>query len=137
MKIQNFKFHERGLNRFFGPLEAKILDILWAHSDMSIKDVQTKLEQEKSVNFNTVMTVMNRLHEKGILTKKLVGRTSLYRPVHSKEHFLEIQSKEITHELLEDFGPLVVNHMIDALEDVDQDLLDKLEQKLKALKKDQ
>lgn len=138
MKIENFKFYEKGLNRFFGPLEAKILEILWAHSDMSIKEVQTRLEreQEKSVSFNTVMTVMNRLFEKGVLTKKVVGRTSLYRPVYSKEHFLDIQSKEITHELLEDFGPLVVNHMIDALEEADPALIEKLEQKIKALKKE-
>jgi predicted transcriptional regulator len=38
---------------------------------MTIKDVQLSLEQEKSINFNTVMTVMNRL--------------------------LENQSKELTH----------------------------------------
>lgn len=30
MRIHNFKVGERGLNRFFGPLEAKIMDILWA-----------------------------------------------------------------------------------------------------------
>jgi hypothetical protein len=35
-------------------------------------------------NFNTVMTVMNRLVEKGILSKGIRGRTSLYRPVCSK-----------------------------------------------------
>lgn len=136
MKIHNFKYYERGLNRFFGPLEAKILDVLWARSEMSIKDVQLQLEQDKRINFNTVMTVMNRLVDKGLLTKRTVGRTSLYRPVYTKEHFLELQSKEITHELMEDFGPLVVSHMIDALEEVDPELLEKLEQKIQALKKD-
>lgn len=136
MKIQNFKFHESGLNRFFGPLEAKIMSILWDGTEMTIKDVQAKLEHEKSVNFNTVMTVMNRLVEKGILHKRAEARTSLYRPVLSKEEFLETQSKELTHELLDEFGPLVVNHMLDALEDVDQGLLEKLEQKIKDLKKE-
>lgn len=136
MKIHHFKFTEKGLNRFFGPLEARIMDILWAHRELSIKDVQHKLEQEKNLNFNTVMTVMNRLLEKGVLAKRLEGRTSLYRPTYSKEEFMEIQSKEITHELLEDFGPLVVNHMIDALDEADPELLGKLEQKLKALKKE-
>lgn len=135
MKIQNFKYHESGLNRFFGPLEAKIMNILWDGDNMSIKDVQQKLEQEKSVNFNTVMTVMNRLVEKGILQKKSEGRVSHYQPILSREKFIETQSKELTHELMEEFGPLVVNHMIDALEDVDQGLLARLEQKIKDLKK--
>lgn len=136
MKIQNFKFHESGLNRFFGPLEAKIMNILWDGNEMSIKDVQKKLEQEKNFNFNTVMTVMNRLVEKGILLKRMEGRSSLFRPVLCRESFLDTQSKELTHELMDEFGPLVVNHMLDALEDVDEGLLDKLEQKIKEWKKD-
>lgn len=136
MKIHNFKFHESGLNRFFGPLEAKIMTVLWEGSEMTIKDVQKKLEAEKCVNFNTVMTVMNRLVDKGILVKRTEGRTSLFRPVLSRDVFLDTQSKELTHELMDEFGPLVVNHMLDALEDVDEGLLDKLEQKIKQLKKD-
>lgn len=71
MLIRKFKMKESGLNRFFGPLEAKIMDILWnVEKEMTIKDVQFELEKEKSTNFNTVMTVMNRLVEKGILRKK-------------------------------------------------------------------
>lgn len=136
MKIHNFKFHESGLNRFFGPLEAKVMTVLWEGSEMTIKDVQKKLEAEKCVNFNTVMTVMNRLVDKGILVKRTEGRTSLFRPVLSRDVFLDTQSKELTHELMDEFGPLVVNHMLDALEDVDEGLLDKLEQKIKQLKKD-
>jgi predicted transcriptional regulator len=136
VKIQNFKYHERGLNRFFGPLEAKIMNILWGGSDMTIKEVQARLEEDKTLNFNTVMTVMNRLVDKDLLTKRTVGRTTLYQPIVSKDHFLENQSKELTHELIEEFGALVVNHMLDALEEVDEDLLAKLEQKIKMLKKD-
>lgn len=136
MKIQAYKVTDKSLTRFFGPLEARIMEILWIHRELSIKDVQIKLEQEKNLNFNTVMTVMNRLLDKGILAKRIEGRTSLYRATSSKEAFLELQSKEITHELLEDFGSMVVNHMIDALDDADPELLSKLEEKLKALKKD-
>lgn len=137
VKIQNFKYNKSGLDRFFGPLEAKVMDILWHRAEISIKDVQQQLEMEKAINFNTVMTVMNRLVEKGILQKRTEGRTSLYRPVLTKDEFLERQSKELTHDLIEEFGSLVVTHMLDALEEVDEDLLDKLEKKLRELKKEQ
>ncbi|MDQ0247383.1 putative transcriptional regulator [Bacillus fengqiuensis] len=136
MRIQKFKFNEKGLNRFFGPLEAKIMTVLWAGEEMAIKDVQQALEREKAVNFNTVMTVMNRLVEKGVLHKRAEGRASLYRPILSKEEFFDTQSKELTHELIDEFGSLVVTHMLDALEDVDQGLIEKLEQKIKELKKE-
>ncbi|MCZ8532168.1 BlaI/MecI/CopY family transcriptional regulator [Psychrobacillus psychrodurans] len=136
MLIRKFKINESGLNRFFGPLEAKIMDILWNDVEMTIKDVQQVLDKEKMTNFNTVMTVMNRLVEKGILEKRAEGRSSLYKPVQSRVEFLTQQSKEMTNELMDEFGNVVVSHMLDALEDVDDDLVAKLEQKIKELKKD-
>ncbi|QMV39906.1 BlaI/MecI/CopY family transcriptional regulator [Cohnella cholangitidis] len=135
MNIKSFKYNEVGLNRFFGTLEAKVMELLWEAEEMSIKDVQTRLEQNKPVNFNTVMTVMNRLVDKGILVKRSQARLSLYRPNQSKERFIEEQSKKLTENLYEEFGGLVLNHMIDVLKDVDQDLLHELELKIQRLKR--
>ncbi|GGE31137.1 transcriptional regulator [Pullulanibacillus camelliae] len=137
MTIKNFKYDQVGLDRFFGPLEAKIMDYLWAkESEQSIKQVQQHLEKDKPINFNTVMTVMKRLVDKGILMKRTEGRLSLFRPVQSKKAFIDEQSKQLTETLLDEFGGVVINHMLDAMEDVDEDLLAKLEQKIHSLKKE-
>lgn len=137
MKMQNFKLKESGLNRFFGPLESKIMEILWnSSSEMTIKDVQQKLDEDKAINFNTVMTVMNRLVDKKILQKHSVARSFHYKPVVTIEEFMETQSKELTYDLIEQFGSLAVTHMVDALDKVDPELLDQLEQHILLLKKD-
>ncbi|MET1179085.1 BlaI/MecI/CopY family transcriptional regulator [Peribacillus simplex] len=136
MNIKNFKYDEVGLNRFFGPLEANIMEYLWDNDEQSIKSVQQSLELDKPINFNTVMTVMNRLVEKGILEKRVEGRLSLFRPVQTKAEFLEEQSKKLTENLLDEFGGAVISHMLDAMKDADQGLIEKLEQKIQALKKD-
>lgn len=136
MNIKNFKYDEVGLNRFFGPLEASIMEYLWDKNEQSIKAVRQSLELEKPINFNTVMTVMNRLVEKGILEKWSEGRLSLFRPVQSKAEFLEEQSKKLTENLLDEFGGAVISHMLDAMKDADQALIEKLEQKIQSLKKD-
>lgn len=44
---------------------------------------------------------------------------------------MEAQSKELTFDLIEEFGSLAVTHMVDALDKVDPGLLDQLEQKSK------
>jgi predicted transcriptional regulator len=80
------------------------------------------------------MTVMKRLIDKGILEKRVQGRLSLFRPVQSKEEFIDEQSKKLTENLLDEFGGVVINHMLDVIKDVDQDLLEKLEQKIQQLK---
>ncbi|AZB41603.1 BlaI/MecI/CopY family transcriptional regulator [Bacillus sp. FJAT-42376] len=136
MKINRFKSNESGLNRFFGPLEAKIMEILWSREEMSIKDVQEQLEKEKPISFNTVMTVLKRLQEKEVVVRKIEKRTSYYRPAVTKDHFLQAQSRELTNDLLDEFGPLAVSHMLDALDEADQELIERLEDKLKQLKKD-
>jgi predicted transcriptional regulator len=137
MNIKNFKYDKVGLDRFFGPLEAKIMEFLWnEENEHSIKNVQEHLAKEKPLNFNTVMTVMKRLVDKGVLKKRIQGRSSLFRPVQSKEEFIEEQSKKITEELLDEFGGVFINHMLDAVTEVDKDLLTKLEQKIQLLKKD-
>lgn len=126
---------ETGLNQFFGPLEAKVMDILWSAEELSIKEVQQTLEKEKLVNFNTVMTVMNRLVDKVILQKRLDGRVSVYKPVQSRADFINTQSKEMTTKLMNEFGQVVVSHMLDALEEVDDELVKKLERKIEELKR--
>lgn len=136
--VKKFNMNEEGLNRFFGPLEAKIMKIIWLSDGMSIKDVQEILNQESPISFNTVMTVMNRLLEKGHLKKNTRGkgrtRKTVFEPVQTKEQFLHVQTKAVTDGLIHEFGDLVVGHMIDALEDADSELINKLSDKLNLLK---
>ncbi|MNG33935.1 Penicillinase repressor [compost metagenome] len=72
-----------------------------------------------------------------MLTKRTEGRSSIFRPVLSREEFVNTQSKEMTHELMDEFGSVVVSHMIEALDEADDDLVAQLEQKIKEWKKDQ
>ena len=46
MFTQNYKLNEQGLNHFFGPLEAKIMEIVWSSDGITIKEVQQKLSEE-------------------------------------------------------------------------------------------
>ncbi|BDC54312.1 transcriptional regulator [Bacillus altitudinis] len=112
------------------------MEILYQGEDMPIKEVQQKLSDEKPINFNTVMTVLNRLTEKGIVEKKTKGRSSIYNPVLTKEEFLNEQTKWITQGLMDDFGPLAVNHMVDAIESADPELLKVLEARLASKKEE-
>jgi predicted transcriptional regulator len=139
MKIKKLNVSGEGLNRFFGPLEAKIMDLLWSSEGMSVKEMQSILNADHPISINAVTTVMNRLLEKGHLTKVLVGtgrtQAARFSTVQSKEQFLSEQTKAVSQGLIQEYGSLVVSHMIDALEDVDQEMIAKLERKLSEIKK--
>lgn len=123
--------HETGLKCFFGPLEAKVMEVLWnRETSFTIKEVQQTLQKEKATKFNTVMTVMNRLVDKGILEKRIEGRSSLFKPVQTRNEFLNTQSQEMAYILTRQFGHTIVGHMIDTLHEADETLIRQMERKI-------
>lgn len=138
MTIKRLNLNEGGLNRFFGSLEAKIMELLWERGKLTIKQTHEQLSKETAISLNAVMTVMIRLADKGILHKESTGggrnRLTLFYPVQTKEQFIVEQTRAVTEGLIKDFGPLVVNHFIEQLDDIDPSLIRKLEERLQERK---
>lgn len=67
------------------PLEAVIMDRVWQMSEATVRQVQEDLESVKPMAYNTVLTMMRILREKGFLTSKRKGRRDVYRPLVSRE----------------------------------------------------
>lgn len=139
MKIKKLNVNEEGLHRFFGSLEVKVMETLWKHEKLTIKQTHDILNSSTAISLNAVMTVMIRLSEKGVLIKESTGagrnRLTFFYPKQTKEQFITEQTRVVTSGLIEDFGPLVVNHFIDQLDNIDPELIEKLETRLNELKK--
>ena len=70
----------------FGELEATVMDLLWSRPDpATVRDVQRALETERPLAYTTLMTVMDRLHSKGWLSRTMEGRAYSYQPTATKE----------------------------------------------------
>jgi predicted transcriptional regulator len=71
------KQHASDLERFFGTLEIRVLDALWARAGpQSVRDLQPAFE---GIAYTTLMTTLDRLHRKGVLAREKVGRAFVYR----------------------------------------------------------
>lgn len=139
MQIKRMNVNGEGMNRFFGPLESRIMELLWSSGELSIREVQSVLSQITPISVNAVMTVMNRLLEKGHLVKSAGGigktRGAKFRPSATKDEFLAEQMKAVSQGLIQEYGNLVVTHMIDVLDDADMEIIARLERKLDEMKK--
>jgi predicted transcriptional regulator len=63
-----------------GPLEARVLGLLVSDRALAVQDVQAALADEgHALAYTTVMTVLARLHEKGLVAREREGRRYLYR----------------------------------------------------------
>jgi predicted transcriptional regulator len=66
----------------FGPLESEIMDVVWnAANHVSVRDVADRLNhgRKPKLAYTTVMTVMSRLAEKGVLARRREGRGYVYK----------------------------------------------------------
>ncbi|NQX62394.1 BlaI/MecI/CopY family transcriptional regulator [Paenibacillus qinlingensis] len=139
MKIKTYQVQEKGLYRFLGSLEVQIMEIMWTVDKVSIKDVQEILSKVTPYSFTTIMTVMNRLYDKGLLEKETLGKgrtkSTLFQALSTKDDFLTEHTRDVTRGLMDEFEDYVVTHFIDAMDEVDPSLIQKLEQKLESIKK--
>ena len=63
------------------PVEATIMDQLWALKQATVREVQESLASVRPLAYNSVLTMMRILRDKGFLASKREGRTDVYRPL--------------------------------------------------------
>jgi len=69
-----------------GQLEATVMERLWAsESSVAVRDVLEDLQKERAIAYTTVMTVLDNLHRKGMVTREKAGRAYRYRPAYTRE----------------------------------------------------
>ena len=125
--VRSFRLDAKGLERVLGELEAALMERLWAAGEATIGDIHRDIVKERDLAFNTVMTVMNRLVDKGLLAKRRRGRRHVYRPVKDRQQFLEDVSRQVARGFVQDFGDYAVAQFATALAEEDPEKLDELE----------
>jgi predicted transcriptional regulator len=82
--------------RPFGDLEAAVMECLWSRNDpASVRDVLGELQTGKQLAYTTVMTVLDNLHRKGVVTREMVGRAWMYRPSCDREQHTAMLLREV------------------------------------------
>ncbi|GAC52484.1 BlaI/MecI/CopY family transcriptional regulator [Gordonia amicalis] len=84
-----------------GDLERAVMDTLWAGSEpKTVRQVHAELSRDRSLAYTTVMTVLQRLAKKNLVTQIRDDRAHKYVPTHPRED-------------------LVASLMVDALSEAD------------------
>lgn len=62
------------------------MERLWAWDrPVVVREVLEDLQQDRTIAYTTVMTVLDNLHRKGLVTREMDGRAYRYRPAHTRE----------------------------------------------------
>ena len=116
------------LDSRLGSLERDVLALVWERGESSVRDICARLES--TVAYTTVMTTMDRLFKKGLLSRRKAGRAFVYRATVTRNELHGAVAAELVQSLLQRDGnePLpILSSLVDAVSDRDRALLDDLE----------
>ncbi|MBE0429930.1 MAG: BlaI/MecI/CopY family transcriptional regulator [Thermoleophilia bacterium] len=116
----------KGIRQVLGDLEAEIMELCWKESPCSVRDVHERIARKRPIAYTTVMTVMSRLAEKGLLERQRQGRAFLYVPTASREEFCSETVSVVVRGLLGGFGEPVLSQFVDTIGNQDAAKLDEL-----------
>ncbi|MEF8848889.1 MAG: BlaI/MecI/CopY family transcriptional regulator [Candidatus Thermoplasmatota archaeon] len=122
-----------------GPLERKILSILWKKREATAREICTYLEKkDKRRAYSTVRTIIKRLVRKKIISQHRhpTKRQYIYSPLVTKNELETTIVKKTLTNLLERFEKSTINYLAEELSESKEDI-EKIKQKLAEMKKDE
>ena len=120
-----------------GHLENTVMEILWAHGESSVHCVIERLR--RPLAYTTVMTTLDRLFKKGFLNRRKRERAFLYAPRLSRPQWERKRVDELVTSFLagsRPIGELLISSLVEVVGQHDEALLDELEKKIKAKRKE-
>ena len=132
----NVRTSGKGIRQVLGDLEADIMELAWEKSPVSVRDMHERLARNRPLAYTTVMTVMSRLSEKGLLKRQQQGRAYLYVPSCTRDEFCEDAVSTVMRGLLGGFGEPVLTNFVDTVGAQDAAKLDELMRIIEEKKKE-
>ena len=118
--------NKKGLRKVLGNLEADIMEILWDWGRGTVREVHGRLNEDRPLAYTTIMTVMSRLADKGLLRREKAGIAYIYHPTSTREMFTQYTVGRIITDLLDDFSKTAISQFIETIEKTHPDKMDEL-----------
>lgn len=110
-----------------GELEAEVMNVCWEKGQATVHEVRDALQPRRDLAYTTVMTVMTRLVEKGMLRRRKEGRAYVYTPVHRREDVAGSLLRSLVDRFYKGAALSAIAHLLQTEEDVDEAELERLE----------
>jgi len=129
--LRGFKRPREVASQALGKLERAVLNEAWQRDEVSVRDIY--LAFGENIAYTTLMTTLDRLFKKNILTRRKDGRAFLYAPAVSPDEFEQGIREDVIEGLLghgSDVQP-VLACIVDTVSERDRELLDELDRLIK------
>jgi predicted transcriptional regulator len=109
-----------------GALEARVMEVAWRCAPVTAREVCDRLTGKQERAYTTIMTTLDRLHRKRLLSREKDGIAWRYSPTVSRDEFETALAGDLAAGILQDHGDVALSAFVDAAAKVDEALLDRL-----------
>ena len=94
------------------PHELEIMQIVWNHPEVTVRDVYEELRQRRKVAYTTVMTLMHILEKKGHLKKSAAGRQHIYKAARPRRQTISALLKDFMDRVFNGSAKPLLVHLV-------------------------
>ena len=109
-----------------GSLEADILAVVWEIETATVRAVYETLRKRRTIAYTTVMTVMNNLVKKHLLTQDKTAIAYVYTPAIPGREVAQTVLESVVHKLIDDKTGTAISMLLDLDTDLPPEQLDEL-----------
>jgi predicted transcriptional regulator len=96
-------------------VEAQVMEYVWQQEQATVRDVMTALNTHKPRAYTTYMTVLVRLHKKGLLEREERDGAMVYMPAITRQEYVQADVKA----LIEQHGDLALSEFARQVAEMD------------------
>ncbi len=102
-------------------LESEVMEQLWSKGEASVRSVMEALNAQagRERAYTTYMTVLARLHEKGLLARRRDGKTDYYSPAYERDEYMALRAGAEVEGLVAQYGDVALSHFAQQMANLD------------------
>lgn len=128
--LRGFKPGARGAGQVLGELESAVMEVLWTEPEQTVNGVEERLRSDREIAHTTVLTTLDRLYQKGYLTREKEAKAFVYSPRYSREEFERTMAQEVLGALIGHSAETALSTFVDLI-CIDPGGLEQLEEKIR------
>ena len=116
--------------RYLGELQTEVMGIFWRRKSATVREALELLNEHrrrKKLAYTTVLTLITRLWQRGMLVREPEGRGFRYQAAKSRDTVIGELSEQLIDRLFDDFGDVAVAQLGERLGELDPARLKKLQ----------
>lgn len=111
-------------------LEADIMNIVWQHKKITVRDVHETMMEDGYIPYTTIMAAMNNMAQKGLLKQNRDGKAFIYAAAISRDKIAKRMIDMVVGRILGGSASPIIAHLLKLEKDEDVENILELKKKL-------